>query len=159
MDTKTFATMLRKVIREEIRNAIKQELTEILQEGLQSTITEMKRTTKPVSKPNVTRKTSTVFTNTPYADILNETEPLREKQSSSTFRDMMNEGMEEIRMTSRDAVNFGAMRKSMMQPEAAPAVMEDPETGKVYDVKPEVAAAMTRDYSALMKAIDAKKGR
>lgn len=159
MDTKTFATILRKVIREEIRNAIKQELTAILQEGLQSTITEMKRTTKPVSKPNTpTRKTSTAFTNTPYADILNETEPLRENQSVSSFRDIMNEGMEEIRMSSRDAMNFGVARKAAMSPTSAPAVMEDPETGKVYEVKPEVAAAMTRDYSALMKAINAKKG-
>ena len=157
MDSKTFATILRKVIREEIRNAIKQELTEILQEGLQSTINEMKQPAKAVSKP--TPRKSNVFTNTPYADILNDTEPLREKQSVSSFRDMMNEGMEEIRMTSRDAMNFGVARKSMIQPASVPSVMEDPETGKVYEVKPEVAAAMTRDYSALMKAIDSKKGR
>jgi hypothetical protein len=37
--------------------------------------------------------------------------------------------------------------------------MEDPETGKTYDVAPEVQKALTRDYSALMKAMDAKKGR
>lgn len=161
MDTKTFATILRKVIREEIRMAIKQELTEILQEGLQSTITEMKRSTKPVSK-TVTpprKKPTAVFTDTPFADILNETEPLRENRSISSFREMMSEGMDEIRMTSRDAMNFGVMRQNMMQPASTPKVMEDPETGKVYEVKPEVAAAMTRDYSALMKAIDAKKGR
>jgi hypothetical protein len=41
--------------------------------------------------------------------------------------------------------------------DGAPAVMEDPETGKVYNVAPEVASAITRDYSALMKAIDKKK--
>jgi hypothetical protein len=40
----------------------------------------------------------------------------------------------------------------------APTVMEDPETGKVFDVAPEVAQAMTRDYSQLMKAINKKKG-
>lgn len=157
MDSKTFATILRKVIREEIRNAIKQELTEILQEGLQSTINEMKQPAKAVSKP-ASRK-SNVFTNTPYADILNDTEPLRENQSVSAYRDLMNEGMEEIRMTSRDAMNFGVARKAAMSPNAAPSVMEDPETGKVYEVKPEVAAALTRDYSALMKAIDSKKGK
>jgi hypothetical protein len=161
MDSKTFATILRKVIREEIRMAIKQELTEILQEGLQSTITEMKQSSKPVSKTvTPSRKKSTaVFTDTPFADILNETEPLRENQPMSNFRDMMTEGMDEIRMTSRDAIGFGVMRQNMMQPTATPKVMEDPETGKVYEVKPEVAAAMTRDYSALMKAIDAKKGK
>ena len=160
MDSKTFATILRKVIREEIRMAIKQELTEILQEGLQSTITEMKGSSKPVSKTvTPTRKKAAVFTDTPFADILNETEPLRENQPMGSFREMMAEGMDEIRMTSRDAMNFGVMRQNMMQPASTPKVMEDPETGKVYEVKPEVAAAMTRDYSALMKAIDAKKGK
>jgi hypothetical protein len=70
--------------------------------------------------------------------------------------------MEEIRMTSRDAQGFGAMRQNMRaaisgQP-SAPAVMEDPETGKVYDVAPEVQQALTRDYSALVKAMNKKKG-
>ena len=41
---------------------------------------------------------------------------------------------------------------------AAPKVMEDPETGKLLEVAPEVAKAMTRDYSQLMKAINNKKG-
>jgi hypothetical protein len=36
--------------------------------------------------------------------------------------------------------------------------MEDPETGKTYEVAPEVQQALTRDYSSLMKAINAKKG-
>ena len=80
----------------------------------------------------------------------------------NSFSEIMNEGMDEIRMTSADAQNFGAMRQNMRaaisgEP-AAPAVMEDPETGKVFDVAPEVAQAMTRDYSALMKAINKKKG-
>jgi hypothetical protein len=41
---------------------------------------------------------------------------------------------------------------------ASPKIMEDPETGKSYEVAPEVAKAMTRDYSQLMKAINNKKG-
>ena len=81
----------------------------------------------------------------------------------NSFKDIMSEGMEEIRMTSKDAVNFGAMRQNMkeamgMAP-AAPKIMEDPETGKTFEVPQEVQQAMTRDYSALMKAINNKKGR
>jgi hypothetical protein len=38
-----------------------------------------------------------------------------------------------------------------------PKVMEDPETGKTYEVAPEVQQAMTRDYSALMKAMNKKR--
>ena len=75
----------------------------------------------------------------------------------------MNEEFEEIRMTSKDAAGFGAMRQNMKEAigaaPTAPKVMEDPETGKVYEVDPTVAAALTRDYSGLMKAIDKKKGR
>ena len=41
---------------------------------------------------------------------------------------------------------------------SAPSKMEDPETGKVYDVAPEIQQAMTRDYSALMAAMNKKKG-
>jgi hypothetical protein len=64
-------------------------------------------------------------------------------------------------MTSKDAMNFGAMRQNMKEAmgvtPSAPKVMEDPETGKVYEVDPVVQQAMTRDYSALMKAINKKK--
>ena len=42
---------------------------------------------------------------------------------------------------------------------AAPSVMTDPETGKNMQVDPVLASVLTRDYSALMKAIDNKKGK
>ena len=74
----------------------------------------------------------------------------------------MQEGIDEIRMTSKDAQGFGMMRQNMKSAmglaPSAPSVMEDPETGKTYEVAPEVAKAMTRDYSALMKAMNKKKG-
>jgi hypothetical protein len=70
--------------------------------------------------------------------------------------------MDEIQMTSANAQGFGMMRQTMKEAmglaPAAPKVMEDPETGKTYEVAPEVAQAMTRDYSALMKAMNNKKG-
>jgi hypothetical protein len=49
-------------------------------------------------------------------------------------------------------------RQNMNPNTSTPAVMEDPETGKIYDVAPEVQQAITRDYSALMKAMNKKKG-
>jgi hypothetical protein len=36
--------------------------------------------------------------------------------------------------------------------------MEDPETGKTFEVPVEVQQAMTRDYSSLMNAMNKKKG-
>ena len=177
MDSKTLVKALKVAVRE----VIKEELTEILREGLQSTIVEMadlKSIAKSVKidsdkvilvepkKVNESvKKQKVLFTENRWADILNETDALVEQQpmAMNSFKDIMNEGMEEIRMTSRDAANFGAMRQNMkeamgMAP-AAPKVMEDPETGKTFEVPQEVQQAMTRDYSALMKAINNKKGR
>ena len=171
MDNKTFILALKKIIREEFRTVIKQELTEILKEGLKPTISEMKQPAKPAVSRNAGQpvapalKKKPIFEENKWASILNETEALLEQGPSAmnSFSDMMNESYDDtIAMTSKDAAGFGAMRQNMaaamgLAPQA-PKVMEDPETGKVYDVDPSVAAAMTRDYSAVMKAIDKKKG-
>jgi hypothetical protein len=177
MDSKTLVKALKVAVRE----VIKEELTEILREGLQSTIVEM-ADLKSIAKSVKTdsdkvirvesrmvsesgKKPKVLFTENRWADILNETDALVEQQpmAMNSFKDIMNEGMEEIRMTSRDAANFGAMRQNMKEAmgiaPAAPKVMEDPETGKTFEVPQEVQQAMTRDYSALMKAINNKKGR
>ena len=157
MDSKTLIKALKIAVRE----VIKEELSEILREGLQSTITEMQRPQTRYTSQPAARKTAAQFADNRYANILNETDPLEEHRplAMNSFADLVNEGMDEIRMTSRDAQGFGQMRQAM-QPgrQAAPQIMEDPETGKAFQVAPEVAAAMTRDYSALLKAMDKKKG-
>ena len=81
--------------------------------------------------------------------------------SVPSYADLMTE---DIKMTSADAMNFGAHRKSLanmpIQPNmSVPTVMHDPETGKNMQVPDAVANVLNRDYSALMKAIDKKKGR
>ena len=173
MDSKTLIKALKIAVRE----VIKEELTDILREGLQSTITEMAQPKKQVKvdanktirvEPRMFsesgRKSKVQFNDNKWADILNETDSLVEDQPLvlDSFRDMMNEGMDEIKMTSRDAVNFGAMRQTMKEAmgiaPATPKIMEDPETGKTFEVPQEVQQAMTRDYSALMQAINKKKG-
>jgi hypothetical protein len=167
MDSKTLIQALKKAVREEVRAVIKEELTEILQEGLKPTITEMKRQTNTVKKvspkTNVIAKKKPMFEENRWASILNETDPLIESEplAMNSFKDIMQEGMDEIRMTSKDAAGFGNMRQNMkaalgLAPEV-PKVMEDPETGKTYEVAPEVQQAMTRDYSALMKAMNKKR--
>lgn len=172
MDTKTLLQALKKVVREEVRQVIKEELTEILQEGLQSTITEMAQPKKPTKSETVRvaprmhsdsgKKSKVQFNENRWASILNETDILpRDEQTVPSYAELMTE---DFHMTSADAMNFGAQRKAVsnmqMHPNmAAPRQMVDPETGKNMEVAPEVAQAMTRDYSALMKAIDKKKGR
>jgi hypothetical protein len=167
MDTKTLIKALKVAVRE----VVKEELTEILREGLQSTITEMKQPVKTTNMPGhrnppaAPKRKAVQFSENKWASILNETDALTENQPlvMNSFKDAMNEGMEEIKMTSQNAQGFGMSRQSMKQSmglaPTAPQVMEDPETGKTYEVAPEVQQALTRDYSALMKAINAKKGR
>jgi hypothetical protein len=161
MDTKTLVKALKMAVRE----VIKEELTEILREGLQSTITEMKQPKQTTNMPGhrnpppaPKRKPTVQFTDNKWASVLNQTDMLVEN-SPSSFSDLMNDEYETMNFTSGDAQGFGSMRQNMKNPNSAPTIMEDPETGKVYDVAPEVASAMTRDYSALMAAINAKKGR
>ena len=164
MDSKTLVKALKIAMRE----VIKEELTEILREGLQSTITEMKQPTKmnvDRATPQPTKKKSVQFNDNKWASVLNETDSLVDQQplALNSFADIMNEGMEEIRMSSQNAANFSAMRQNMKEAmgiaPAAPKIMEDPETGKTFEVPQEVQQAMTRDYSALMNAINKKKGK
>jgi hypothetical protein len=165
MDTSNFLNSIRKIIREEVRTVIKQELTDILKEGLKPTLTELTQTTrnpntvstrKPVPVKEVTKTQNPVlFTENKWANILNDTPILREQSGNiNSYSEMLNEEMDDLSFTSTDAQGFGMMRQSNNKP----SVMEDPETGKVYDIAPAVQDAMTRDYSGLMKAIAAKKG-
>jgi hypothetical protein len=176
MDTKTLVKALKVAVRE----VIKEELTEILRDGLQSTIVEMadlKSVAKSVKtdsdkvirvEPRMVsesgKKSKVQFNDNKWASVLNQTDSLLEQEplAMNSFRDLMNEGMEEIKMNSQNAVNFGTMRQNMREAmgvaPTAPKIMEDPETGKTFEVPQEVQQAMTRDYSALMKAINKKKG-
>ena len=162
MDTKTLVKALKVAVRE----VIKEELTEILREGLQSTINEMsqpKKTSNMLAHRNTppppSRKTKVQFNENKWASVLNETDALQDKTMPiESYSDMMNESYDTLSFTSRDAQGFGMTRQNM-SPSTTPAVMEDPETGKVYDVAPEVQQAITRDYSALMSAMNKKKGK
>ena len=162
MDTKTLVKALKVAVRE----VIKEELTEILREGLQSTINEMsqpKKTSKIPghrNPPPPSRKTKVQFNENKWASVLNETDALQDKTMPiESYSDMMNESYDTLSFTSRDAQGFGMVRQNMSPSTTTPAVMEDPETGKVYDVAPEVQQAITRDYSALMAAMNKKKGK
>lgn len=153
MKQEKFINVLKKVINEEVRSVIKQELTEILKTGLQSTVNELQETTEsevvtPTKK--LSSNNSPKFKKNKFSDILNETNKLRETKSAADYASLMSE---DIVMTSKDAQGFNFNRQSVSN-----SIINDPETGKSMKVDPVVAKAMTRDYSALMKAIDKKKG-
>jgi hypothetical protein len=150
MDSKTLVKALKTAVRE----VIKEELTDILREGLQSTVNEMSAPkTKTVAKSIKTPGKKVRFNENKWSGVLNDTDSLREQAPVSSFSQLMNEEMETLSFNSSNAQGFGMQRQS------APQIMEDPETGKNMQVDPVVAKALTRDYSALMKAIDKKKGK
>ena len=165
MDTK----ILIKALKVAVREVIKEELTEILREGLESTITEMKQSKKQVkvdpskiirTEPRMVnesgRKPKVQFSENKWASVLNETDAIIDQQTS--YSELMKEGIDELKFSSADAQGFGMIRQNTQTSNQTTKVMEDPETGKVYEVPAEVQQALTRDYSALMKAINKKKG-
>tara|TARA_R110002012_G_scaffold235239_1_gene409071 strand:- start:846 stop:1283 length:438 start_codon:yes stop_codon:yes gene_type:complete len=144
MKAQGFVKLLRKVIREEVRNVIVKELRPILNEvninkhdiNLQevSDLPNTKR--KPVMKKQFTK-------NTALNDILNETAATPPSEwNAVNFRSDM-------------AESFGM--QSSNTPLATKGI-----NGETIDMNKEAVAstvnAMTKDYSALMKAIDKKKG-
>tara|TARA_Y100000389_G_scaffold47261_1_gene42336 strand:+ start:1548 stop:2015 length:468 start_codon:yes stop_codon:yes gene_type:complete len=155
MEQKKFIQVLRKIVKDEVRSVIKEELSHILQEGLQSTINEMNgKQAAGVARPPVVKPKHAIFKENKFSDILNQTEQLREENPVSTYASLM---AEDINMTSADAMNFGMQRKTVYN--AQPSIT-DAETGHAMAVEdPAIANAMTRDYSALMKAIDKKKSK
>ena len=108
--------------------------------------------------PVVTKKPRVLFNDNKWASILNDTDALQDKTMPvESYSELMNESQDTLSFTSRDAQGFGMVRPNTNSNNTTPAVMEDPETGKVYEVAPEVQQAMTRDYSALMSALNKKK--
>ena len=144
-----------KALKIAVREVIKEELTEILREGLHSTVTEL-QTESVESKPIPIKKTNSksLYSDNKFANILNETDPLREEGVPS-YGDLMQEGMGNMSFTANDAQGFGMMRSGNV----ATQIMEDPESGKNMQVDPVVAKAMNRDYRGLMKAMDKKKNK
>lgn len=148
MDTKKFIDALRKVIREEVQTAVRTEVKKLLSEnkvnhkktidhGLQLERMTKQRETRNYSKDPLLN------------DLLNETAAVpTESWPTVDFRSEM-------------AHAFGGMRQMMDTgiPHVAPQTDHD---GRPVNMSNEHVAsavtAMTKDYSALMKAIDKKKG-
>jgi hypothetical protein len=151
MKAKTFENLLRKIVREEIDYSLRREiktLKEDLRDELKPTIIEHKE--RIVEVPN-TPKPSMV--NSSLKEKIMGKEPLKNKKfkkqnfvGDSTLNDLLNE-------TARGDTNTQSAMAPISDPFSSGAPMET--TG----MPTEVAKAVTRDYSDLMKAIDKKKGK
>ena len=165
MDSKEFIKALRTLIREEVRAAVREEI-KVLTENKQQSKPKLKvddiwesmgstagKSTRSTGAHTTTPKKS--FSKDPLLnDLLNDT-------ASRPIQ--INEGYDTIGTYSAEmAQGFGMMRSVEMSstPVVAPARDLD---GRPVNMDNEAVAtvvnAMTKDYSALMKAIDKKKGK
>ena len=145
MKAKTFENLIRKIVREEIDYALRREiksLKEDLRDELKPTITEY--TEKLVETPPLPQSS--------LREKIMGKKPIKKQNfvSNDTLNTLLNE-------TANGNTNTqsGNAPVSLAQPFATGAPMSEDTTG----MPAEVAKAITRDYSSLMKAINKKKGR
>jgi hypothetical protein len=144
MKAKTFENLIRRVVREEIDYALRREiksLKEDLRDELKPTIVEHKE--KIVEVPEDVKNS--------LKEKIMGTQPLKKRPkqnytSNSALNDLLNE-------TAAGDTNTQSAMAPVSDPFSTGAPMET--TG----MPTEVANAVTRDYSGLMKAIAKKKGR
>ena len=142
MKAKTFENLIRKVVREEIDYALRREiksLKEDLRDELKPTITE--HTERMVEVPQQSSLKEKIMGKKPFKK--------QQFVGNSTLNDLLNE------TAAGDTNTQSAMAPvSLSQPFATGAPLPMDTEG----MPTEVANAVTRDYSSLMKAIDKKKG-
>jgi hypothetical protein len=157
MDSKGFIKALRQLIREEVRAAVRDEmqaLNEVKKTTKQrltaDTILESMRSTAGSTVAHTTTQKKTFSKDPLLNDLLNDT--------AST--PVVNEGT--LRFDSGMAQAFGYGNAGFESGPTTVAPTHDLD-GRPVDMNNEKVAtvvnAMTRDYSALMKAIDKKKGK
>ena len=148
MKAKTFENLIRKVVREEIDYALRREiktLKEDLRDELKPNIIEHEERMVEVpetAKASLREKIMGTTSSKPR--------PKQNFVGNSTLNDLLNEtAMGDTNLES------GNSPVSLSEPFASGAPMSTDTTG----MPAEVANAVTRDYSDLMKAINKKKGK
>jgi len=149
MKAATFENLIRKVVREEIDYSLRREiktLKEDLRSELKPTIVEHTEEVVENTSPNPSKSTlrDQIMGKTPLIQ-----KPNLNYTSNGTLNDLLNETA--MGNTNTESSNSPA---SLSQPFATGAPLPENTAG----LPPEVANAVTRDYSGLMKAINKKKG-
>ena len=153
MKANTFENLIRKVVREEIDYALRREikmLKEDLHDELKPSIVEHKEKIIKVPSKEISKNVKSTLKEKIMGTQLTKQRPKQNFTSNNTLNDLLNE-------TAQGDTNLesGNSPVSLTEPFASGAPMPMDTTG----MPTEVANAVTRDYSGLMKAIDKKKGR
>lgn len=163
MKAKSFFTSLRKVIREEVQRAVRTEIQNVINNspnannnsvannrGLAQEVKQSMGFTNKENLPEVEYSSNPMINN-----ILNETAKQYKQPAQQT-------GYEEYPTMNNKPFNTGDLASMLgygdMQPQQPTVNNMVPKGVNPQHVTDDVANALTRDYSSLMKAIDKKKG-
>ena len=137
-----------KIIREVVKQEVKKEVSKILISEQRTSAVSSKKS-KPIVRKKPVKKEVQYTSNTALNDILNETVGGIEGNGTSEF--------DEYPTMGGDTMGAGN-DKELQRQVGAVQTMKD--AGVTTDQVPEnVINALTKDYSAVMKAIDQKKGK
>jgi hypothetical protein len=164
MTTKEFVQTIRKIIQEEVQKSVRKEIQVMLNESKNQSFVQPNydpidfKTESLRVKPRPAKAPKQYSKNPMLNDILNETAPL--KGDSNYLAEAFGNGVdynnyeEWPTMRSMPTAMSGKIGVASMVPTT------DTEGRPVQNVHvpEEVASALTRDYSSLMKAINKKKG-
>jgi hypothetical protein len=159
MDSKSFVKVMRKLISEEVRKAVRAEMRILLKEQKTDHRKSMKHgmdmyqeTRAP--KPAPRKKEKSFTKDSILNDLLNET--AMTMNPKELYGDGPMVSQDTLSFGSNDARGFGMMRQGY-----APQPVTDINNNPVDTSNEKVAAVVdniTKDYSALMSAINKKKG-
>lgn len=155
MDTKSFLKEIRSIIREEIDYALDKKLTELKKQDTQKSIKHglsLYKEAQQIPQPqsHTTKKKVPAKKLNGIQAILEETRrTLEESQNYEDFGDG--------RTLYFDSNSMNAFANDRMSDGFGVPVNAIPKGVNVSDLAPEVASALTRDYSALMAKLNEKK--
>ena len=160
MDSKAFIKVMRKLINEELRKVMREELRTVLNEQKIDHTKSMKRGMQmyqeaQIPKPSPRKKDITFTKDSILNDLLNETAMTMNPRELYSDAPMVSR--DTLTFGSSDAQGFGMMRNGYAPTPPVTDINNNP-----VDTSNEKVAAVvdniTKDYSALMKAINKKKG-
>ena len=149
-----------KIIREVVKQEVKKEVSKILISEQRTSAVSSKKS-KPIVRKKPRREKVQYTSNSTLNDILNETVGGIEGERGGTgemdeYPTLGGGVMDTSRMT--ELMGYGADNKEVQREVGAVQTLKD--AGVTSDHVPEsVMNALTKDYSAVMKAIDQKKGK
>jgi len=133
MTKDTLRQIIREIVQEEVRTAVPQVMSEIFSSKLETKVITSNQNTKPSS-----------VSSTPSVPVVSQKKEYKKYTSNELLNKALNETVGGI-------PNEGSMVTSGLN--VVPSIMDN-----IEKTPPVIAQALTKNYSALLKAVDKKRG-